>query len=112
VAPVPQRPAALDRAVDAVYGDPGDGTVRAAREAWEEYRASDAVPALHLRNGDDQLLHLRAPLFLFRGRGIGPLLPPGQPGSDPHARQGCCGADDAAHYLDHSHTLPGGRCRW
>lgn len=62
----------------------------------------------HLRDGDDQLLHLRKPLFPLRDDAIGPLVTPGQPDAKPCAHERCCcgegGADD---YLDHGHTLPG-----
>ncbi|MET9729557.1 hypothetical protein ABZZ79_02495 [Streptomyces sp. NPDC006458] len=44
--PVPRRLVELDQAVDALYADPGAPTARAARDAWEAYRVSDAVPEL------------------------------------------------------------------
>ncbi|GAA3822125.1 hypothetical protein GCM10022403_064550 [Streptomyces coacervatus] len=48
-APVPAGLAALDRAVRTAHAGPAPATVRAVREAWDAYRASDAVPALLVR---------------------------------------------------------------
>lgn len=45
-APVPAGLGALDKAVRAAHAGPTPATVRAAREAWDAYRASEAVPAL------------------------------------------------------------------
>jgi hypothetical protein len=45
-APVPGRLDALDKAVRAAHAGPSPATVRAVRDAWDAYRASDAVPAL------------------------------------------------------------------
>ncbi|MGW3118600.1 hypothetical protein ACWDBW_15925 [Streptomyces sp. NPDC001107] len=48
-APVPAGLATLDKAVRTAHADPAPATVRAVREAWDAYRASEAVPALLAR---------------------------------------------------------------
>ena len=47
--PVPAGLAALDKAVRTAHAGPAPAAVRAVREAWDAYRASDAVPALLVR---------------------------------------------------------------
>jgi len=47
--PVPAGLDALGRAVRTAHTDPAPATVRAVREAWDTYRASEAVPALLAR---------------------------------------------------------------
>ncbi|MER5475123.1 hypothetical protein [Streptomyces sp. NPDC002685] len=54
-APVPARLLALDKAVRAAHAGPTPATVRAARALWDAYRASDAVPALLVRQMERDL---------------------------------------------------------